>query len=976
MIKNSLLTILITVLFSFPSFTQEYSYTHYDINEGLAGSSAYAIAQDKEGFIWIGTETGLSRFDGTHFKNFTMADGLPDVEILQIFCDSKGRVWMAPFSKSVCYYYHNKIYNADNDSLLKKIRINQGIIAFAEDREGNILIQEPKALHLVENDGHIGDFDSIDHRPLMEGLGVSSSSSGHFLVLDKGFLYEWNKGMATPRSSLTTSMYLFYALNYNKVSPSWLIWRSSGLESTIRSITTGNEFHLPFTMDHVSYSIVNDSLLYMNSSNGSIEYDPVTGRKKTFLPGIEVSRVIRDSEGSLWFTTIGHGIFRLNSDEFRNLDLTWQGLGKSPVFSISKLGNSLFLGSGNSVIFRCSLPKLSYEYFWPGIKKIRNRIMYIGELKNNTLIVGSDIALYRAELLRNAHSYTSLSASINQVKTTFRKNERELLITGAEGCLTLDLETFRITDTLFHPRASAVFIRNDTTYIGTLNGLFAVLKDKSILFLGEKIPFFRNRISALAMSADSTLWVAAYNDGIAGYRNGRITTTFTSKEGLTSDICRNLLAKNETLWVGTDKGLNKIDLGKAGFPITRYTSNDGLGSDIINTVYVDSSMVYVGTPAGLSFFDESKTNISGGCRLLWLSLINSGHERLADTAKLRLTYKENNIRFEFAGISFKSVGNIQYKYRLLGLDSVWKDTKETYLEYPSLPSGNYEIQIEATNKFGVRSNRLSLPFIVTNPFWRTTWFDILFFLTLITLIWFYLNWRIKTIRQRQEEKENISKKVMEMEQMAMRAQMNPHFIFNCLNSIQQYIFNQDIFAANKYITEFAKLMRATLQNSTQSYITLEDEVAFLSTYLSLEKLRFKEKMNYSIEVDPSLSYKDVIIPPMLIQPYVENCMRHGIRHKSGDKGYIRIHVYQEAGKLIFIVEDNGIGREKASQYKTREHIEYQSKGMSLTADRIRLINSLYGNDITAEVFDLINERGQASGTRVRIQFPKFETYVQ
>jgi len=226
--------------------------------------------------------------------------------------------------------------------------------------------------------------------------------------------------------------------------------------------------------------------------------------------------------------------------------------------------------------------------------------------------------------------------------------------------------------------------------------------------------------------------------------------------------------------------------------------------------------------------------------------------------------------------------------------------------------------------------------------------------------------------RKQEEEELLTKRMTELEHTALQAQMNPHFIFNCLNSIQQYVFDQDVLAANKYITGFAKLIRATLHNSTKDFIPLEDELDYLSTYLSLEKLRFKEKMNYSIEVSPGLPVsRGFCIPPMIIQPYVENSMRHGLRHRKMAGGYIKISIREQEGKLAVVVEDNGIGREKAASFKTREHIEYQSKGMSLTADRIRLINSIHKENIELEIIDLKDPQGVASGTRVVIKFPKF-----
>ncbi|HXO75729.1 MAG TPA: histidine kinase, partial [Puia sp.] len=408
----------------------------------------------------------------------------------------------------------------------------------------------------------------------------------------------------------------------------------------------------------------------------------------------------------------------------------------------------------------------------------------------------------------------------------------------------------------------------------------------------------------------------------------------------------------------------------------QYTSQDGLGSDIVNVIFADRSTLYVGTPAGLSFFDETKIDLSEGCRLYLLSVVNSGKERIGDTSGLMLPYTDKSIRLEFAGISYRSVGGISYRYRLMGLDTSWRTTKEAFLEYPTLPSGRYELQLQAFNKFGVSSALLSLHFGVVTPFWQATWFYGLILAAFLLLTWLFVSLRIAHIRNREKEKEQLSQRMMEMEHTALQAQMNPHFIFNCLNSIQQYIFDQDIFAANKYISGFAKLIRATLQNSSKPFISLPDEISYLSGYLSLEKLRFKEKMDYSIEVDQEINDEVYIIPPMLIQPYVENSMRHGLRHKAEGKGFITIKFRKAGDRLYVTVEDNGIGRKKAGSFKTREHIEYQSKGMSLTADRIRMMNAKYNDSILIDVIDLEDVTGKATGTRVIMEFPLFHILLE
>lgn len=956
---------------SYSSFSQEYSYTHYGITDGLAGATAYCMTQDVDGFLWIGTETGVSRFDGTHFKTFTVADGLPDAEILQIFADSKGRVWMAPFRKAVCYYYQGRIHNQENDSLLHRLVLTGNIESFAEDKAGNVLVQERRALHLFRADGKYRRYDSLGGEPIRHSAAVCRSASGSFLVQEGERIFTLSDTSVAP-------FCVFHIVdvtpNYFSMNRAGMIWRTNIHQTAVHSFVTNRTQHLPFEQiryRHNSYTCLNDSLFYFNETTGATEYNIRTGETKHFLPGRNVSRTFRDATGNSWFTTLGQGIFRLNSDEFKTIRLKVPGIEEAPVFAIKRIGNRLLVGDSRNNVFEFSVPDLVLKQNDKNSWNAKNRILYFGRLPAGGFYTVSDVGI--SKLTPDLQSIMGSAVQIG-AKSFFEKNDKELLISTHWGVCRFDLVDFRIRDTLWHERSTAVCALRDTIYIGTLGGLYALTPDRSVISLGERIPFFHERISALAESADGILWVASYDAGTVGYKDGRIVATISSRQGLTSNICRVICVHGNTLWIGTDKGLNKVDLDRPGLPVTHYTSQDGLSSDVINTIYADSSVVYVGTPSGLSYFDETKVNVSEGCPVYLTSLTNSGKERIEDTAHLVIPFSDKYLRMDFAGISYRSVGNITYRYRILGLDSTWRTTKETFLEYPSLPSGDFEFQLQAINKFGNRSRLLTQRFRVSAPFWQRPWFQGGIFLCALCLTWLLASLRIRHIRRRQKEKEQLNQRMMELEHSALQAQMNPHFIFNCLNSIQQYIVSQEVLAASKYLTGFARLIRATLHHSSRAFISLADEIDYLTTYLSLEKLRFKEKMDYRIEVDAGINKGLFVIPPMLIQPYVENSMRHGLRHKTTGNGYIHIIFSLNDNKLVVTVEDNGIGRKQAAAYKTREHIEYQSRGMSLTADRIRMINMKYPEPIRIEVIDLEGDlSGSPAGTRVIMEFPLFHT---
>ena len=217
----------------------------------------------------------------------------------------------------------------------------------------------------------------------------------------------------------------------------------------------------------------------------------------------------------------------------------------------------------------------------------------------------------------------------------------------------------------------------------------------------------------------------------------------------------------------------------------------------------------------------------------------------------------------------------------------------------------------------------------------------------------------------------------ELEQLALRSQMNPHFIFNCLNSIQNFIVHKDFETTNTYLTEFAYLIRQTLENSTKSSITIENEVTYLNRYLAMERMRFDNAFRYTLYVDPSFEREFTYIPAMILQPYIENSIRHGVRYITDGTGLIEIEFRRVNKDLLCIIKDNGIGRKKAGEFRSHLHFEYQSRGMSLTADRIKALNREASEPITITVIDLEDERSQPTGTKVEIRFPNIiHTIIQ
>jgi ligand-binding sensor domain-containing protein len=517
--KIALLAIVCALLTRVNSFAQQYSYTHYGIAEGLAAPTVYCITQDKDGFMWLGTEAGVSRFDGTHFKNFTTKDGLPDLEILHIYGDSKGRIWMAPFKKSICYYYQGTVHNQQNDTLLRRIQLQGNINGFAEDAHGNILLHELNRIHIIRADGSLVQYDTLDHQAIRQFITVNRSAGGHFLGYVNRKLIEFSDNKVIRSMDLPLlPIYPAYCNNM-AIQATGMVWKDT-LSYNLLTFLKRRPYHRPvdpMRENHISFTFLNDSLIYFNESAGSTEYNINTGQTTTYLSGMAVTRVYRDMAGNLWFTTKGKGIFRLNSQEWKTIGHAIDNVEKSNITAIARVGNELWVGDNHHCITRYALPGLKLISHKPYYQCINGRILYLDAMPGGTVLCGGDS--YISASTRNCHI---IRINILNIKSAVRINNQQLLFASMLGAGILDLQTFKIHDTLWRERTTIAFHKEDTIYIGAMNGLYRSVKSQPFVFLGEQTPFLRKRIVAMAASPDGTLWIASGDDaGIIGYKNGR-----------------------------------------------------------------------------------------------------------------------------------------------------------------------------------------------------------------------------------------------------------------------------------------------------------------------------------------------------------------------------------------------------------------------------------------------------------------------
>lgn len=291
--------------------------------------------------------------------------------------------------------------------------------------------------------------------------------------------------------------------------------------------------------------------------------------------------------------------------------------------------------------------------------------------------------------------------------------------------------------------------------------------------------------------------------------------------------------------------------------------------------------------------------------------------------------------------------------------------------YTNLPPGSYLFKVRSVDPAGTFSSGVTTITVNILPaFWQTSLFRICCVLLIIVLIYVYFKLRVNAVKKEARRRTAIQQQIAQLEMKALRAQMNPHFIFNALNSIQTFMMKRETEQALSYLGRFARLIRNVLDNSQLNSIPISNELRMLENYLELEKLRFGDQFSYKITVDDELDPDFTDIPTMILQPFVENAIWHGLLHKKED-GHLSIAFHQQNGSLLCVIEDNGVGRERAVAQRQQGN-EHHSRGLQITRDRLALYNRRFNLDATFDIEDLYDDAGQPSGTRVNVWFPLSE----
>lgn len=1003
-IKSSIiifLRIACLLLLSGNGFSQTPLFKNYSVKDGLPSSETYRVHQDSKGYIWVVGDMGVSRFDGYRFQNYTTKDGLPENTILGLYEDYKHRIWFWSLSGQLAYFENEKIHPLTKVNQEIKSKFKGGII-------NSIALDKNDTLHI--GSFHIRGIFKVFYNGEKQSL-ITDTTTNRGIYIQEIDCYKSEAVL-----SLNTELFFYNSLKHKLLEHLFLIDKG------------GKKQHVKRKWRHFNYSNPNQKCIQLNSKKILISFDneiweidkkrmtqkiqfekqiiylkqgkegdiwvgtyqhgvflvqngDFTKKPIQYLKGKSVSAVSEDTEGGIWFSTLENGIYYLSNQSFLHYNQSC-GLMEEKINALDvDETETIWVGSEGGIY--SSIDKNKIENYFLLYNRQEVTLKYINVFKRGEIVVGGR-GIYRIKgknILDSVTEGNKVFVSNSFIRTRYDGK----LWSGGYGSIYEIKEgkgiyygcTFRINTMCEEEKGSLL--------LGAIDGLWH-FKNKQFIYLGNQHPLLKLRINDLKYN-NKTIWIGTKEDGLIIKQGNRIYQ-IRETQGLISDFCKSVFVdKDGIVWVGTNKGLSRISFKKKNnfthYQIYNYTTINGLISNEINQVVVKGNKVYVATNKGVTIFDKNNIRINHTTPPIYITRLSVNNRLFPVKNSYYLAYYQNTLKISFVGLSYKNAGHVEYKYRLQGLDTNWHYTKYKFIDFTTLPYGDYLFEVYAKNNDGYWSSKPAMmSFSIAPPFWHTWWFRILGGSAIIAGIFFFIRYRVRLIVKREKEKTALYKKAAEqekeksalfqkaseMEMKFLSAQMNPHFTFNAMNSIQHFMLDHEPEKAQHYLAQYSKLIRRVLENNMEKFVPLDDELDMLEIYMEIESLRFSTPFEFEINVCEELEEDEYQLPPMILQPYIENAIWHGIFHKKEGIGKIILLLSLEEDRIKCVIEDNGVGRKKAKEFNSSKK-EHRSVGMLITQERLKHLQSDSDIDVRTKISDIVNEYGEICGTRVEVCLP-------
>jgi ligand-binding sensor domain-containing protein len=961
---------------------QNPAYNQYTTKDGLSGNTVYCGVQDKKGFLWFGTNQGLSRFDGTRFEHFGVKEGLPDPEVLELFSSSDGDLWISCFKKNLSIRKNGHIQIAVEDNLLAKISLKSAIFTFHEDRLGKKWIcGKDRSLFIINQDSiiRINCPTNVFSVFEMDGDLFAIRTDGLYRMSLNGDLLQniiLDQPTQNPFTVLTNAVVTGDKLIV--MSPHLMMFQRQG--DRFQFIEEHKDLFGKLFVDSQGRCWVG------TSNKGAICFVPPYNSLSnyiSFIPGKRVNSIIEDIQGGFWFGTIGEGVFRLGPNGSTIYNLSSDHTPTNITALSTATGGGILSGDDKGFLHHISKEGVK-KIPLPGIEKY-NKCRQIKHIAPYDYWIGSDLGLYHYQ-----KGKVTLTTNLSAIKAIeYRKDTLWMGMATSIYFLTPNATAAIRTKA---ERATALCQDSEgILWEGGTNGLKC--EQQAFQFnWGERFSELGNRVLALENGGQGVLWVVTPQHGLIRLlvKNGAVLSLklmdYCFKGGI-RNIQSLFQEASGKLWIATNEGIYTLD---KEYKTQYFGLQDGLANLDVNCVLVANDTLWVGTVAGVTcrplstikkvstspiFFAVLRYRVAE--KNIRMSLLDT----LLDVPVLYLPSNANAVELDLSVQDYNSDYNKNFECTIIRQFPAWYNVTFDHLlgwiragfRAPqessmaergvlqmglNLPTGRYLISASTSNKGGntiFEPNYFILekdtPWYGTALFWCICW--ALIIVALYRIIRAGNQYRI------------IQTQLAELKIQALQAQINPHFIGNSINAIQQFFYPPNAAKASIYIAIFTRLLRKTMEFSEHHFIPFHEEVLYVNDYLEMVQLRFEDRFKYTVSNSPNIP-PDLLFPSMLLQPLLENATIHGL-NQDGET-LIEVGFNMVGNRLRCQITDNGIGIEKAKQTKITLNPQHKSKGMELLFKKIQTLNILYHHDIDLTVNDRNNEQPAQAGTRAMVSF--------
>ncbi|MBD3638974.1 MAG: histidine kinase [Crocinitomicaceae bacterium] len=995
---------LVIVVLSFPFLCkgQAYNFQELSIQQGLPQSQAYDILFDSTQHAWIGTQGGgLCRYDGFEFNYFTKNDSLLSNRVFSL--EQIGdEVWVGQKGGLSVFDLNARFlrnYELDQPSSVVLDIVQYKDAIYVATDIGPYYIKKGKLVKYTDN------------------VSITSVNIYNFFTSSEGLWCCTNEGLLhfeDPMRKITEAK----GLAANQVNCAiefgeyWIIGTYGGgveIYSPSDGLLKQNPFSALNEMIILTlYAASNDELWIGTLNNGAYVYSQKEETLKNYqtsngLTNNHVRCIKADHWDNIWIGTSGGGVSIFQNSPFIKYN-TSSGLNANYVYTVlNTKDNNIWVGTEATGVVRLndtSAITFDEEY---GFYSEKVKALY--EDKNGDIWIGTEgkglgiFSQYDAKDTIYTYISTSTPGMTSDWIKCFAEDSRTgtmYIGTGGGGVMSLNrtwefplnqrFKSVRPGNRLFPARINSLDFIEGQLWFTSPDGTFGYYRSGIMVFDVHESASFRNCVGTynkrwLGSTDNGILEVTLEGDSLSS------NSWITVNEGLSSNNIYQLVLNEseDELWVGTEKGLDRVELDSAYniSGIEHFGFEEGFeGVETnINASYLDKQgNLWFGTVDGLYLYQGGEVNYEqrkppvlslNDFSIFYESIENTEYAAYFEDGKmvkdLMLPYDMNHIGFSFKAIHYTYAKNIRYRWRLSGADPEWTPpSKLTNATYSNLPPGNYVFQVKASIDDNWDMKPVEVRFRIDEPYYEKFWFkamyySIIAFVLLVIGLLVYLRIRRKNIAIR--EKFEMEKNLVELEQKALRLQMNPHFIFNVLNSIHNLIILNDPDKARYALSKFSKLMRRVLENSREKFISVDDEVETLENYVQLEKLTSNLDVELIIEIDENVDPAENILPPLMIQPFVENAIIHGLKDIDYP-GQIKVGFKLLHEHLLeCYVEDNGRGRKKVDEIKAQKANYHKSTALKVTQERLANLNQEV-DFVPFEIIDLKDAAGNPKGTRV------------